>query len=490
MTQMTETGKLFNSVAANPDWISDKAMDGFEKLPVNDALGKLSGKYALKSIADDVNDITAIDPKMFQTYKKALGMWKAGKTILNPATHARNMMSNTILLDMSGVNHIQQAVLLPRALKDLATKGKYYQEAQSANLLGNEFYASELKGLIDNFPKQSQNFIDTAIQLGGKAFDKAGNIYQAEEQWFKMAKFIAEREKGSSVKEAAEQAEKWLFNYAKSTPIVKRASQTVAPFATFTYKVLPRLAETMTEHPLKAYKYIALAKAFEGASANELGLDDKKQEELQEYLPDWLKGFGKYAMLMPFKDKDGRYEYLDLTYILPIGMVSNITEKGGALGLVSNPILSAYKELSLNKQTITGKPIWEETDTPEEVAQKKIDYIYKQVMPSLAPPIPGLAKGGYSWQKLQAAIEQRPDYFGRERSIPLSIMDVIGGVKVNPVDLKQQKQYKARDIQNTISNLRFKAKSIMRNKSLRPDERKREIEKIREKIKAQTRGRK
>jgi len=490
MTQMTETAKLFNSVAANPEWVSDVAVEGFEKLPVTDALGKLSGKYALKSIADDVNDITRIDPKMFQAYKKALGYWKAGKVILNPATHARNMMSNTILLDMSGVNHAQQTILLPRALRDLTIKGRYYQEAQSVNLLGNEFYAAELKGLIDNFPKQSNNFIDSAIQIAKGAYRKAGDIYQAEEQWFKLAKFISEREKGIGVKEAAEQAEKWLFNYSKVTPFIKRVGQTVAPFATFTYKALPRIAETATEHPLKIYKYIALAKAFEGASEKTLGLDEKKARELKEYLPEWLKGFGKYALLMPFKDKEGRNQYLDLTYILPIGVVSNITEKGGILGLISNPLLSAYKELSSNKQTITGKPIWEDTDTYPEIASKIGDYFYKQVMPSLAPPIPKVTKGGYSWQKLQSAIEGRPDYFGRERSVPLSILDVLGGVKVNPVDIKQQKLFKMREKRSTISDLRFKARSIIRNQSLRPEEKKIEVDKIKEKIRNQYRGRK
>jgi hypothetical protein len=121
---------------------------------------------------------------------------------------------------------------------------------------------------------------------------------------------------------------------------------------------------------------------------------------------------------------------------------------------------------------------------------KITDYIYRQVMPSLAPPIPKVTKGGYSWQKLQSAIEGRPDYFGRERNIPLSIADVLGGVKVNPVDLKQQKQFKTRATRNTIEDLRFKARSIMRNQSLKPEERRREVEKIREKIRNQYRGRK
>lgn len=495
MTQMTETSKLFNSVASNPEWVSDIAVEGFEKLPKNEALGRLSGKYVLKSIADDVNDITVIEPKLFKDYKKALSLWKAGKTILNPATHARNMMSNTILLDMSGVNHIKQSVLLPRALKDLAIKGKYYQEAQSVNLLGNEFYASELKHLIDNFPQQSNNFIEFALNstknIFKKSYSKAGELYQAEEQWFKLAKFISEREKGSTIKEAAQQAEKWLFNYSKVTPAVKKISQTVAPFATFTYKVLPRIAESVTQNPLKAYKYIALAKAFEGASEKTLGLDEKKSSELKQFLPEWLKGFGKYALLMPLKDKEGRYQYLDLTYILPIGLVSNITEQGGAWNLVSNPLLTLFTELKSNKQIFSGKEIWKETDTEEEKLSKQMDYIYRQIMPSLAPAIPPITKGGYSWQKLQSAIDKRPDYFGRERSLPLTVMDVLGGIKVSPVDLKQQRMFTQKEKNKSLMDLKFEAKSIIRNQSLRPEEKKIKIEKIREKMReVQSRGRK
>lgn len=486
MTQMTETAKLFNSVSANPEWVSDIAVEGFEQLPKNDALGKLSGKFVQKSIADDVNDIVRIDPKMFQKYRKALGLWKAGKTILNPATHARNMMSNTILLDMSGVNHIKQTVLLPRALKDLASKGKYYQEAQSVGLLGNEFYSAELKNLIDKFPQQSNNFIETAINstkgLFKKGFEKAGNIYQAEEQWFKLAKFIDERGKGASIKNAAKEAEKWLFNYSQTTPFIKRVGQTVAPFATFTYKVLPRIAETAVDNPLKIYKYIAIAKGIEGASEKALGIDKKQSTELKKYLPEWLQGFGKYALLMPVKDKNNRYQYLDLTYILPIGLVSNITEKGGISGLISNPILSTYKELSSNIQTITGKKIIEDTDAPDEKFSKYADYIYKQLMPSLMPSIPGVSKGGYSWQKMQSAIEGRPDYFGRERSVPLTALDVFLGLKVNPVDLQQQKMFAIQNKRKTLNDLRFKAKSISRNKGLKLDEKTKEIDKLKNKI--------
>lgn len=486
MTQMTETAKLFNSVATNPEWMSDVATEGFEKLAENKALGTLSGKYVLKTIANDVNDIVRIDPLMFRQYKKALSLWKAGKTILNPATHVRNMMSNTMLLDMSGVNHIQQTVLLPRALKELISKGNYYKEAQSVGLLGKEFYGTELKGLIDSYLVQSNNFIELAINsttnLFKKGFKTAGNIYQSEEQWFKLAKFISERERGSTIKDAASEASKWLFDYTQITPFVKKVRETVAPFATFTYKVIPRLAETVVEHPLKIYKYMALAKAFEGASEKTLGVDKKESADLRKYLPEWLKGFGKYALLMPFQDKDGRYQYLDLTYILPIGLVSNLTEKGGIGGLVSNPILSAFTELRSNIQTITGKKIVEDTDTPMEANQKRLDYIYRQLMPSLAPAIPNITKGGYSWQKMQSALEGRSDYFGRERSVPLSALDVFMGLKINPVDIKQQKMFNIKEKRKQIMDLRFQAKSISRNKSLRPEERRKEIEKIKEKI--------
>ena len=487
MTQMTETAKLFNSVAANPEWVSTAAKEGFERLPKSDALGALSGKFLQKSIADDVNDIVRIDLKMFQEYRKALSLWKAGKTILNPATHSRNMMSNTMLLDMSGVNHAQQTILLPRALRDLASKGKYYQEANSVGLLGKEFYSAELRDLISNYPQTpSANFIELAINstknLFGKIYRKAGNIYQAEEQWFKMAKFISEREKGATIANAAREADKWLFDYTKITPFVRRLRETVAPFATFTYKVIPRIAETAVEHPLKIYKYMALAKSFERASEKTLGVDEKKAADLREYLPEWLKGFGKYALVMPIKDKTGRYQYLDLTYILPIGLVSNITEKGGVLGLISNPVFSIISELRSNIQTFSGKKIVEDTDTPMEANQKRLDYIYRQLMPSLSPPVPGISKGGYSWQKMQSALEGRPDYFGRERSTPLSALDVFMGLKISPVDIKQQKMFAVKEKRKQIMDLRFKAKSIQRNKSLRPEEKKQELQKIKEKI--------
>lgn len=50
------------------------------------------------------------------------------KTILNPAGHARNFMSNAILLDMAGIPTAKVPVYLTRAGKEMLDKGKYYKE--------------------------------------------------------------------------------------------------------------------------------------------------------------------------------------------------------------------------------------------------------------------------------------------------------------------------------------------------------------------------
>ncbi|KKK70885.1 hypothetical protein LCGC14_2919490, partial [marine sediment metagenome] len=127
-----ETGKLFEFAANNSKWASSEWIPGFVKkaLPDTKAYGALRGMFVHPTIHSDVTALLRTKSDIEALYDAAIGTWKLGKTIWNPAVHFRNMFSNSVLLDLSGMDHIQQAKYMGKALKHIKANSKEYQEAR------------------------------------------------------------------------------------------------------------------------------------------------------------------------------------------------------------------------------------------------------------------------------------------------------------------------------------------------------------------------
>src|SRR6185503_4365591 len=95
--------EFLDAVSKNTDWVSPTAKAGYKQIP-GDAkkYGALAGKYLKANLADEMNSIFQTKGVHQKAYEALLSRWKFGKVVLNPATHMRNMMSNAMLLDMSG----------------------------------------------------------------------------------------------------------------------------------------------------------------------------------------------------------------------------------------------------------------------------------------------------------------------------------------------------------------------------------------------------
>jgi hypothetical protein len=478
--------ELFNTVAKNPAWTANVNITGrMVKMPLTPSMGALKGKWVIPNIADDINGIVLARSQAIKIYDKALSAWKFGKVVLNPATHARNIMSNTMLLDMSGINHFRQAQLLPSVIKDYVKKGKMYREAKSGGLLGTEFYSVEASQFLNSYNLTvGENHLSRIMNVLKVPFRKAGETYQFEEQLAKMIKFTSMRQKGAGIGQAVKEAEKWIFNYQKIPKFIEFMRRFGPPFVTFTYKALPRIAETAVNNPLKLYKYYAFANAFNNASAKQIGLTEEEMAQEKKYMPEWMKtkipGMPT-QLLMPTKDEYGRTQYLNLEYILPIGLAPEIAERGLMKGLITNPVLTAFTELKSNKD-FRGKEIYSETDTAKERNFKMAEYLYRQAMPSFAPSLPGI-KGGYSWEKLKASLEKRGDYLGRVRSPEQVMFDIFAGLKIQPVSVREgirfESYQKRIDVQKALQKLR----STFRHRGIRREEKEKVKKETLEKIK-------
>lgn len=463
-----EIAKLFSKVANNPAWASSKPIGDFVQLSgTPKKLGLLAGKYVHPEIARDINELVRMPGTAEKIYMDLLSKWKFGKVVLNPATHSRNMMSNAIFLDLSGTSLEKQPGLLVKSLTEMKKKGKYFQEAKEADLLGHEFVGAEIQNLLDNFSKPARTVFGKIIEVAKSLGNKAGNVYRKEEQWFKLAKFIDGREKGLGVKEAAKEAEKWGFNYSKISPAIRAIKRIPlgSPFLTYASKAMPRLAEVAAKNPLRLYKYEMLFNSIEKVAQQRLGISDDELKTIKR------NARGK-VVIMPKRDHAGKIQTTDLSYILPWG---DIGEQGGMFNLP--PALSpggplkAPLEVGFNKSTFTSKPIFLEADSKKEKIKKSVDYLYKAFFPSFAPPVPGLTKGGYSTSKLIAGVKGTPDYHGRVRKIGTVLADVFLGLKASPVEPEQLKKFEKIILKKETNEILSDAKKRMRNKGLTPIER-------------------
>jgi len=470
--------KLFNQVAKNTEWVADTNVGGkLVKMPDNASVGALKGKYIIPEIADDINAILNVGKQSQGIYLKALSAWKYGKVVLNPAAQVRNAVSNSILLDLSGTSHLRQAQLFPKAFEEYLSQGKIYQQALRDGAIGGEFVGTEtMQKLKDVYISTQENNLQKWMKIGITPFKKAGELYQGMEQLAKIVKYIDVLEKTSNSKLAAQEAQKWLFDYNKVPQFIDlaRKSPIGAPFITFTYKAIPRLAETLVNRPMALYKYKALFDAINESSRKLQGMTPVEYARQKKLLPSWvLKDIGGMPtnLLLPWKDKYGRTQWLNLEYILPVGQAPEMVERGLG-GFVSSPAFNTISDIIKNTD-FKNTPIVPPEATKEEAIQAYSEYLYRQLAPSLAP-------GGYSAEKIRAGFANEPERFNPERTreaIP-ALLDTLVGIKINALDVEEAEQFKIWNKKKRIDALNQEFYKIINNPLLKEEFRDRKIEDI------------
>ncbi len=467
-----ETAKLYEFAAKQPGWASKTWIKGLAKeaLPDTKAYGALRGMYVHPKVYSDVTELNRIKKTFEQAYDAAIGSWKLGKVVLNPATHIRNKISNKILLDLSGMGYIEQAKYAVKAL------GHYRRNSQDYQIAKRYFArTTQVKGeLLDDMLRV------TAQAKGATGFEKGLNatkrgvkwvtkkpsdLYQHEEFSNKFMKYLQQRDKGKSVIEAVEEANKWLFDYGDLATWEKTIARRVIPFYTFPRKALPRVMEAAIERPLTLAKYPLAAEAMTRYSLAKLEMTDKDYEHLQNVLPDYMDK-GSY-MLMPYRDKNGDLRFFDWTYVLPWGELSQVgeTTNVGSI-LLSNPIVRIPAEIATNKSIWSGRKIYDDSippneQTPEYKAEqtaKKMKYFWGTLVPSLAP------KGLY-WDRMIDAATGRPLKTMRKdkpkkRLLPETLAHTLLGLRTQPIDVKDQQYYRLWEKERQIREIKSNMKDI------------------------------
>jgi hypothetical protein len=471
MTHSIEVSKFFRWVNKNFADTQNRTGD-LVKLSDNANLGILRNKFVPKEIYNQINDIGKVGrigenamTKAIDAYKKALGLWKYGKIVLNPATQARNFMSNLILMDLGHFPLFRPEGLkiFSEAIREYSTKGEAYQLARKTGLMGTDYFRNEIQPFLNSWDNvKSENLLGKGLESFKKGAILPGKAYTATEEVSKLAMFMWRMSKGDKAKTASDYAKKWLFDYRDVPAFIQylRNAPFGFPFITFVTKAAPRIAETVAKEPTAISKYY---KAFDN-------IEGQGRDEEEGVLPDYIKE-GLYVRL-PFNDKNGNSLYLNMSYIVPWGVFSSAGEGILPKSALPSDIASTFLiAATTGVNPFDNRPIFLETDDPDEKVIKLGNFIYQTLMPSLAPEIPltGI-KGGYSYEKLMDAIFQRPDRNGTLREVLPTFLDVGFGIKAQPIDPTQEAGKRSYEYNQRLREIQGNIDRISRDQSYTNEE--------------------
>ena len=456
------------------DWIAKGQPNDFVVVP-NTTLrgtdtksyGELAEKnmYVHKDVMNDIKRMVKLTnekvemEELVRAFDKGQAIWKKSKTAWNPAVHANNVMSNFVLLDFSDTSY----TYLPKALKELmkGEKSELYRLAREQGVFDVDIVTKELR---DTSGAMGQAFskitaVDEPSQFYGYSTDmfkhfkkakdltltKLENLYQQEDQVFRMAVFMDRMDKNMNVTEAAMNARKWFIDYDINAPAINALRRTATPFLSYTYRIVPLLAETATLRPHKFAKWAGI-----GYGLNELGKQvaggDPELERVtmrDEYSKTlWGVPYMPPTVLrVPWNSNDGDSQYLDVSRWVPGGDIFEEREKGvPGIPAPLQPSFGLYGDI-YNVAVARTDPF-----TGQEIEGLGLDEdgkaIAKALFKRLTPNLP-IIPGSYSYEKIARSLRQAKGFekgeliTGSEYTAPYSFGESIAyslGIKLRPQD--------------------------------------------------------
>ena len=421
--------------------------------------------YVHKDVMNDIKRMVQLTKeketmeKVYRAFNKAQAVWKKSKTAWNPAVHTNNIMSNFVLLDFSDTSY----TYLPKALKELmkGEKSELYRLAREQGIFDVDMVTKELR---DTSGAMGQAFskitaVDEPSQFYGYSTDmfkhfkkakdltltKLENLYQQEDQVFRMAVFMDRMDKKMNVTEAAMNARKWFIDYDINAPVINHLRNTATPFLSYTYRIVPLLAETATLRPHKFAKWAGI-----GYGLNELGKQvaggDPELERVtmrDEYSKTlWGVPYMPPTVLrVPWNSNDGDSQYLDVSRWVPGGDIFEERETGvPGIPAPLQPSFGLYGDI-YNVAVARTDPF-----TGQEIEGLGLDEdgkaIAKALFKRLTPNLP-IIPGSYSYEKIARSLREAKGFEkgelipGSQYTAPYSFGESIAyslGIKLRPQD--------------------------------------------------------
>lgn len=463
-------------VRATPD-----AARLFRQMPDTPGWGQLAGKWLPKEIADPLLEAVRRPEGVEAVLEKLTGWFKFSKTILNPATHFRNLRTNISLVHNAvGLGGLRPGVW-KQALEEVLTNGPRFREAKGVS-----------SAFIDTFTQaELREFALNPNERGLIGFFRRGaatlaRAYQIEEQVGKMAVYLTARGRGMSPEAAAKVAELALFNYRKVPPLVDRMRRIgIYPFLTFPYKVA---TETLPLAIKRPGRFAMQTKIIQG-----VGEPLTPNEE--RVLPVWMRGGG--WIKLPIRI-NGHPVLYDLTYELPWGDIGESgTPASAVVQLVrrvraGESLDSALRELSpfltpagqvmaeilLNRSAFQGREIYEKEAPPARQATQAAQHLLRFAAPSVISKT--VLPGGELRRALEGAIPG-----GRSGvtpggmpppMVPQAVASTVFGLKTRTLDVEQERIRRAIELRQAIADIRQQMARVVANRALSTEEKRQQLQ--------------
>jgi len=511
MAHDLSTGRFLADIAKNDEWtyagkgeppgnVYDggnsnrfKVFTGYDWVRVPDTTipgtgrkrwGALAGRYVRAEIWRDLNQLHELNKPRF--WNTMLTQWKLNKTARNPVVHMNNIMSNLVLMDMADIRMRD----LYRAIVAMKDKTQEYKDAQEHGAFGSNFVLHEIKQnvldpILQEIMNQSraekgwseniaEHYLGTqaaglgrildAIVKGTTKLDRGMlNIYQLEDEIFRMATYMRRLSLGDSPKHAARVAREQFIDYDIRAPWVNAARSTVLPFVAYTYRAVPLLAKTIAERPWKLAKYATIAYMVNALGyAFEPGDEDEERKSLREEQQGmtWL---GSPRMIrMGWRDAHGNPIFLDVRRYIPAGDIFDIGQSQSVLPvpapfIFGGPIMLAA-ELAMNRSSFTGKDIVNQTTADAgDIAKGVAAHLWRSWMPSA----PWIYESWY-WEKIERAYSGVRDARGNVYELEYAVASSFG-VKLTPQDVKIGRRNWALELGHVMRELESEARQLSRD---------------------------
>jgi hypothetical protein len=477
--------ELEESIGQAQNRIAKADVTNFKKLPDNKKYGELRGAYIRKEIHDDIinTPIVARDEvnSIFNMATQATKAWKLLKVPLNPPSVFRNLMSNMVLLNLSGISFRRLPKRLAQAINEVRTKGKYYEIAKKYGATGTTFSRQEMLQINDIYAKAKVNTTgsatDKAKVIIGNIAKFGGDSYALMEEIGKIAKVIDDMEKGLNPETAVYNAQKTLFDYSLVPKTLKKLRENPfgVPFGTFQYKVLPFLLETFIRYPERYAKYMAIPPALAVAWQAKNNLTEDDLEILKKSLPEYLRDSGN-ALVLPIKDSEGRWQFFDWSYNMPWGFYTGVGSElaKGDPGQAAQDIFNlvggpgfALMSITTNKDPFTQRPIYNESAPPTVQGRQILEYLWTTAAPTF------LTDRGVLGKLIEATTKEG-DPYSQDPSRPKVTLPQAAsrffGVNIYPVDPEDTKSTNLFFMNKELSDLKVYYKKEIREARNRGDE--------------------
>jgi hypothetical protein len=405
------------------------------RLPEGPTYGALAGKIISGPAWSAMRDMHDRAPLLnSQALATTMSWFKKAKTGYTPATHANNILTNYAMTLLHGISHktLRDAALMfakfegaPGRLspKELAIMQAFYR---SGAVLGQytqtEAKQTIAKALSDSitpdsgdslltklaqmakFEKEFAKRVEQAGRFGRNADARIMEFYAAGDNIFRLAAFMnvagnlqarddTKELSPAQTTEAGIAARKMFLDYDIDARWVRTARQSVLPFVSWSYAIMPVLGRLAITRPW------AMVNMLTAIAVMNSIMDDEDDEEWRKKGPEAVRdkalwGMGPHMyMRVPFLGDDQNPVYWNIGKSIPMMALfqppageSKLLGQGWYPGFLnpSGPYVSLLANTFLNIDPFTGKELYKETDTSTDKLLNSGAAVWDVMMPSWA----------------------------------------------------------------------------------------------------------